>query len=82
MLEFSVSLPDDLSSWVESRISQGRHANASDYVCDLIRQDRERTEAIAELQVLVQEAIDSGISERSFDEIIAEARADADAAER
>jgi antitoxin ParD1/3/4 len=54
----NISLPDPMKSWVESQSKSGRFANSSDYVRDLIRRDRMRSEAIAELQ----SAIDAGLA--------------------
>jgi antitoxin ParD1/3/4 len=54
----NISLPDPMKSWVEEQAKSGRYANFSDYVRDLIRRDRARVEAIAELQ----SAIDAGLS--------------------
>ncbi len=62
----NVSLPDPMKSWVESRSKDGRYSNASDYVRDLIRKDQEREGAIAELQQLVDEGLNSGPS-KTFD---------------
>ena len=54
----NISLPDPMKSWVEAQSKSGRFANSSDYVRDLIRRDRMRSEAIAELQ----SAIDAGLA--------------------
>jgi antitoxin ParD1/3/4 len=54
----NISLPDPMKSWVEDQAKTGRYANSSDYVRDLIRRDRARSEAIAE----IQEAVDAGLS--------------------
>jgi antitoxin ParD1/3/4 len=81
MATMNVSLPDAMKTWVESRMEDGRYGNASDYVRDLIRRDQERAKAIAELQHIVDEGLASGVSDQSFDEIIAAARAEADARE-
>ncbi|KAB2542628.1 addiction module antitoxin [Salipiger aestuarii] len=54
----NISLPDPMKSWVEDQAKTGRYANSSDYVRDLIRRDRTRREAIAE----IQNAIDFGLS--------------------
>ncbi len=70
----NVSLPDPMKAWVETQTKSGRFSNASDYVRDLIRRDQERALRHAELQRLVIEGIESGISELSFEEVIAEAR--------
>ena len=60
MATMNVSLPDRMKDWVESQASSGRYSNASDYVRDLIRRDQERQQAIAEIQALVTEGIESG----------------------
>lgn len=57
----NISLPDPMKNWVEDQAKTGRYANSSDYVRDLIRRDRARLEAIAELQ----EAIDAGLASGS-----------------
>jgi antitoxin ParD1/3/4 len=45
----NISLPDPMKSRVEDQAKSGRYANTSDYVRDLIRRDRLRHEAIAEI---------------------------------
>ena len=77
MATMNVSLPDPMKEWVESRAATGRWSNASDYVRDLIREDQERQEKIAAMQRLVDEAMASGISSKTMDEILKEARAEA-----
>lgn len=81
MATMNVSLPDEMKLWAEAQAQDGRYGNVSDYVRDLIRRDQERAVAIAELQALIDEGIASGVSGKTFDEIIAEARAEADARE-
>lgn len=74
MATMNVSLPAAMKEWVEEQTETGRYSNASDYVRDLIRRDQERTDKIATLQRLVDEAEDSGPSTKSMSEILAEAR--------
>lgn len=74
MATMNVSLPDPMKAWVEAQAETGRYANASDYVRDLIRRDQERASKIAAIQKLIDEGIESGISDRSVDEIFDEAR--------
>jgi len=59
----NVSLPDPMKSWVEDQSRSGRYANSSDYVRDLIRRDRQRTETIAALQGAIDEGFASGPAE-------------------
>ncbi|WP_299480011.1 type II toxin-antitoxin system ParD family antitoxin [uncultured Paracoccus sp.] len=56
----NISLPDPMKSWVEDQTRSGRYANSSDYVRDLIRRDRERLDAIAEIQAAVDAGLASG----------------------
>lgn len=56
----NISLPDPMKSWVEDQTKSGRYANSSDYVRDLIRRDRARREAIAEVQAAVDAGLASG----------------------
>lgn len=54
----NISLPDPMKIRVEEQAKTGRHANSSDYVRDLIRRDRARHEAMAE----IQDAVDVGLA--------------------
>lgn len=60
MSTMNISLPDPMKSWVEEQAKTGRYANSSDYVRDLIRRDRARSEAIAEIQAAVDAGLVSG----------------------
>ena len=60
MATMNVSLPDPMKDWVEGQTKSGRYSNASDYVRDLIRRDKDRQTAVAELQRLVDEGLASG----------------------
>ena len=77
MATMNISLPDQLRAFVDQQVATGRFANASDYVRDLIRDDQERAKGRAELQELIREGIESGVSDKSLEQIFAEARASA-----
>jgi len=74
MATMNVSLPDEMKNWVEERSRSGRYSNASDYVRDLIRRDQDRAQKIARMQALVDEAVSSGESQRTMEQIEQEAR--------
>lgn len=74
MATMNVSLPEAMKRWVEEQAASGRYSNSSDYVRDLIREDQVRAEKIANMQQLVDEGRASGVSSRTFDEIIEDAR--------
>lgn len=80
MATMNVSLPDPMKDWVEAQAQTGRYSNASDYVRDLIRRDQERLSKLAELQRLIEEGFESGVSDRPMADVLAEAREKARAA--
>ncbi|MGP1274972.1 MAG: type II toxin-antitoxin system ParD family antitoxin [Caulobacterales bacterium] len=73
MATMNISLPDALKSVVDAQVGSGQYASASDYVRDLIRRDDENRRKRAEFDRLIQEGIDSGISDKTFEEIREEA---------
>lgn len=82
MATMNVSLPDPMKDWVEAQARTGRYSNASDYVRDLIRRDQERAGKLAELQGLIDEGMASGVSRRTMDEVLREARSRAGTADK
>jgi len=60
MATMNVSLPDPMKQWVEAQSKDGRYANASDYVRDLIRRDQERQRAVSDLQSALDDGFASG----------------------
>lgn len=79
MATMNVSLPDPMKDWVEAQTRTGRYSNASDYVRDLIRRDQERAGKIANMQRLVTEALESGVSNQSMSDIREAARRETEA---
>lgn len=75
MATMNVSLPAPLKEWVEGQAKGGKYSNASDYVRDLIRRDQERQDGLTRLQRLVDEGVASGVSTRTMEELLIEARA-------
>ena len=82
MATMNISLPDQMKQWVEKQVATGRYANASDYVRDLLRKDQLHVGAVAQLQKVVDDALASGISEKSIDEVFVDARRKAMAASK
>ena len=76
MATMNISLPDPMKAWVEDQAKDGRYANSSDYVRDLIRRDQVKAETIANMQRLVDEGRTSGISDRTPREIFEVAKAE------
>lgn len=76
MATMTISLPDPMKDWIETRITQGDYASASDYVRDLVRRDRSRMEApelsIDDVRRIVDEARNGGVSDKTLEDIMAE----------
>ena len=80
MATMNVSLPQEMKDWVEDLARSGDYANSSDVIRDLIREEIRREQARDEFDRRVQDAIDSGISSSTPEEILARGRARAEAA--
>lgn len=75
MATMNISLPAQMKAWVEAQSADGRYANSSDYVRDLIRADQVRIDKIAHMQKLIDEGRASGISDKTPRQIFEAARA-------
>ena len=75
MAQMNISIPDKLKAWVESRVADGSYASSSDYLRDLVRQDQRELAQLERLRTEVQAGRDSGVSDRSLQDIVSEARA-------
>lgn len=58
-MTIQISLPTELHEFVESQVGEGRYANATEYLGELIRED-ERRKAQDHLEELVEEGLRSG----------------------
>jgi len=73
MATMNISLPDKMKAWVEAQTADGRYANASDYVRDLIRKDQDRWRALTSLQAAIDTGHASGDPiEFAMEDLIAE----------
>ena len=74
MAKIDVDLPDRMKDWVDAQATAGRYNDASDYVRDLIRRDQHRVDALNDIQRAIDDGFESGISERSIDQVLDAAR--------
>ncbi len=68
----TVTFTEQQDRWIKAQIQEGDFTNESEYLRHLIRQDQERKGKLQELKVAIQEGIDSGISSKTFSEILNE----------
>ncbi len=55
----NISLPPTLKQWVQEQIDRGGYGTASEYIRQLIREERRRQERVG-VENKLQEALDSG----------------------
>ena len=78
----NVSLPTPLYEYLESRIARGESVDASEYVADLIRLDRERQQRRREFDDSLADALAEGsvpMSVRDWDDLREAVQKQADA---
>lgn len=63
MATMNISLPQQMKDWVEAQTADGKYANSSDYVRDLIRRDAEKRAKIVAMQEKIDEGYESGFVE-------------------
>lgn len=68
----TVTFTEQQDRWIKAQIQDGDFTNESEYLRHLIRQDQERKGKLQELKVAIKEGIDSGISSKTFSEILKE----------
>ncbi len=68
----TVTFTEQQDRWIKAQIEDGDFTNESEYLRHLIRQDQERKGKLQELKAAIQEGIDSGISSKTFSEILRE----------
>jgi len=59
MSNISISLPEDLLTYVDEQITKAGYASASEYFLRLVERDRQREQARETLDSLLLEGIDS-----------------------
>ncbi|MBB4154789.1 antitoxin ParD1/3/4 [Sphingomonas jinjuensis] len=69
MSDLIISIPPALQSWVDHQVALGLHADAADYVRDLIRRERERAER-SDLRLLIEDGLASGVDPREPELIV------------
>ncbi|WP_260926579.1 type II toxin-antitoxin system ParD family antitoxin [Novosphingobium sp. 9] len=79
MSQLNVTMPPALRQWIETRVAEGRYANASDYVRDLVRRDQDAAQDETEwLRGMIAQGLASGVIEENprdvIEQIIAERR--------
>jgi antitoxin ParD1/3/4 len=75
MATMNISVTDRMRAWVETKVSEGEYATASDCLRDLLRKRMKREEKLAALKIEIPEGLDSRISTTSWEDLKTELRA-------
>jgi antitoxin ParD1/3/4 len=70
----TITLTGQQGDWVKSRIASGDFTNDSEYIRDLIRQDQARSSGLEQLRAALLDGEQSGVSNRTPQEIRQAAR--------
>jgi len=62
-------MPDEMESWVRTRIKSGQFNNDSEYFRVLVRGDKEKEMAKQQLTTLLQSAENSDVSQQPVEDI-------------
>jgi antitoxin ParD1/3/4 len=71
----TITLTDQQDQWIKAQIDVGQFTNDSEYIRDLVRRDQERNAEIHAIREKLIRAEQSGLSERTPQQIRAEAKA-------
>ncbi len=70
-----LQLPKTEAEWIEAQVAAGRFPDAESFVAELVARDRADAARLEILRAAIDEGLNSGISERTLDEIFEEAMA-------
>lgn len=66
----TITVTEQQEQWIKSRIASGYYTNDSEYLRELLRRDQEDSDKFIALKKAIQEGLDSGVSERSVQDIL------------
>lgn len=69
----SITFTEQQDQWIKEQIERGDYTNDSEYLRDLVRRDQANQQKLEELRAAIQEGLDSGISDKTVEQIWKEA---------
>ena len=69
----SFALPEPLRDYIDERVRSGQYGNTSEYLRDLIRRDQQ-AQAARRLRALIADGLESGDGRLATDDVVAELR--------
>lgn len=65
----SITFTEQQDAWIKQQIEKGDFTNDSEYIRDLVRRDQAKKRQKAELDAALLEGLESGVSEKSVEDI-------------
>lgn len=69
----TITVTAQQDNWIKQQIDSGQYGNDSEYIRHLLREDQRRQQAEQQLMTIMKQALASGISEKTLQQIWAEA---------
>ncbi|MCH7853082.1 MAG: type II toxin-antitoxin system ParD family antitoxin [Proteobacteria bacterium] len=69
MVKKSITVTHQQDEWIKSQIASGEYGNDSELLRDLIRRRQHADAELAALRAAVQEGLDSGMSDRTPEDV-------------
>ena len=60
MARLTISMPDEMSDFINAQIETGKYDNVSEYMRDLIRQEQEKKAALKRVRARLERSANSG----------------------
>ena len=76
MVTRTIDLPEEMDALLKERVRDGQYSDESAYICALIRYQREYQQKLEALREAIREGEESGLTDASISDIIAEAEAE------
>ena len=71
----TITVTEQQDQWIKAQIEGGGFTNDSEYIRDLIRRDQEKNAKFRALKAAIKEGLDSGVSQRTVPQIMADVEA-------
>lgn len=66
----SITLTEQQAQWIKFQLEKGDFTNESEYIRDLLRRDQSQHQKLLELKAAIDEGLNSGVSDRSVEDIM------------
>ena len=69
----TITVTEQQDNWIKQQIESGQYGNDSEYIRHLLREDQRRQQAEQKLIKIMKQALDSGVSDKTLQQIWTEA---------